>query len=332
MLLLTACGEGESSGGDATFVAPNSMEQLISDAENEGEVVLYASLTPPQIERAEAAFEAKYDIEFTSLRLTSGPINQRFQGELQTKSLGADVLSTAGPEIFEEDLKAESNNFVPVSDYPQEVLEVWPDLGLRKNRVLVSVIPMALAYNAAALNDEPPTKWCDIADQKYKGKIVYVDPRGVPANMGHLSLMEQECGPEWLTKFAALDFDLVDSGSAGVQQLAAGENALSFPNNRAHAAPVAEVVSVQDMRPAVGYELEAAVATAAPHPNAGRLLMYWLMSREGQEALNGGPIESTSVAFDDISGAIPLADDYVSLDLFVDDQREQELLKLIGLS
>jgi iron(III) transport system substrate-binding protein len=332
VLLLAACGEGEPSGGNADFAAPTSMEELVSEAQKEGEVVLYASLTPPQIERAEAAFEAKYDIEFTALRLTSGPINQRFLGELQTNSLGADVLSTAGPEIFEQDLEADSNHFVPVSEYPDEVVEDWPELGLRENRVLVNIIPMALTYNASMLNAEPPSKWCDIIDPKYAGKFVYVDPRGVPANMGHLSLMEQECGPEWLTTFATLDFDLVDSGSAGVQQLAAGENALSFPNNRAHAADVAEVVSVQDMTPSVGYELEAAIATAAPHPNAGRLLMYWLMSREGQEALNGGPMESTSVRFGDIPGAIPLPEDYVSLDLFVDEQREQELLKLIGLS
>jgi iron(III) transport system substrate-binding protein len=330
--MLAACGGGEPSGADADFVAPNSMEQLVTAAEAEGEAVLYASLTPPQIERVKAAFEAKYDIAFTSLRLTSGPINQRFLGEAQTKSVGADVLSTAGPEIFEEDLKASTKQFVPVSDYPAEVLEGWPELGLRENRVLINVIPMGLSYNPEMLGEEPPSDWCDIVEEKYRGQFVYVDPRGVPANMGHLSLMEQECGPEWLTALAGLDFDLVDSGSAGVQQLAAGENALSFPNNRAHAAGVTEVVKIQDMKPSVGYELEAAVPVAAPHPNAGRLLMYWLMSREGQEALNGGPMESTSVRFDDIPGAIPLPEDYVSLDLFVDDQRKQELLELIGLS
>ena len=71
------------------------------------------------------------------------------------------------------------------------------------------------------------------------------------------------------------------------------------------------------------------ISAEAPHPNAAKLLMNYLLSPEGQEAANSpdrvSPVEGTP-------NTAQLPDGYAEVDLKEADGQKEELFGLLGLN
>jgi iron(III) transport system substrate-binding protein len=147
---------------------------------------------------------------------------------------------------------------------------------------------MVLAWNPDRLKADglkPPTSLADLAKPEWKGKIG-ID--GTAYNWYQGVLATQKNAQPMLKKIAD-NKGLVTSGhSATITQLGNGEfdvtpTAYGYMAERAHLAgrPV-DFIAPQPVL--IGLEL-AGILTKAPHPNAARVFVDWLLGRTAQQFL-----------------------------------------------
>jgi len=70
----------------------------------------------------------------------------------------------------------------------------------------------------------------EVADPKWKGKILLTDPRVADNYMGWLDGMERRFRMDFPKKIAAQDSKLTQSGASDVQMVAAGAYPINFPS------------------------------------------------------------------------------------------------------
>lgn len=158
-----------------------------------------------------------------------------------------------------------------------------------------SVMPFA-AYNTRRVNPKEFRSYWDLLDPKWKGKIVAFDPlMGSAVNNLLLFLYDHpELGPKFLRRLLTeMDLGITRDRRQLVDWLATGKYELSFLTTPTRARlseakdqglPVDWFSSKTFKEGTLGNTLNASVGLLdrAPHPNAARVAINWLLSREGQ--------------------------------------------------
>lgn len=133
----------------------------------------------------------------------------------------------------------------------------------------------------------------DLLDAKWTGKIIIDDPRKPGPGQATFSFFyfHPELGPEFIRALASQKLNIfkdyaqqVDSLGRGKYPLAVGLSDSLVEQRAKQGVPLAIVDPRQlregsDVSPASG---GVGVFNRAPHPNAARLYMNWLLSKEGQ--------------------------------------------------
>lgn len=154
-----------------------------------------------------------------------------------------------------------------------------------------SVSPSLVAYNSKLVNPKEIKSHWDLLNPKWKGKIVAWDPRR-PGQIQNLKGLyyNNAVGPRFISRFyGEMDVTLGTDARLIIDWLAKGKYLLYFmardgdiDDAKAQGLPV-------DMILALPYESHVSSAMGniglfnkASHPNAARLFLNWLFSREGQ--------------------------------------------------
>ena len=275
-LLLVLLGLCFGTAGAATIEDP---------AKTEGEVVLYSSLNNEQIVTLVDAFKKKYpSIKPSFYRGTSERVLQRVVTEAKAGRFAADVVTSAG---FQVQLLKESGltqRFVPPE--ASAFTEGFKDP--EGHWVSVHSLLNSMAYNTQLVKpNEAPKKYEDLLAPRWKGRlgVNLQDPEW------YVSLQRRwgkEKARNFLKALAAQQPGVRDGHNITAQLLAAGEfHAVS--NTYAHIAariksqggPVQYVFD----EPVITYVHPITLMKAAPHPNAGKLLISFILSIEGQRML-----------------------------------------------
>ena len=150
-----------------------------------------------------------------------------------------------------------------------------------------------LFYNKNLVDPNEFKSYWDMIKTKWRGKIVAVDPRqaGRPRVGARILYNVPDLGDKFLTRlFTEMDVVLSREDRQALDWLAVGKYALCLFCGNIEAAtaqglPVAEF-EVYRWRetPAIssGSNGSIALMNQAPHPNAARVFINWLLSREGQ--------------------------------------------------
>jgi len=265
---------------------------LVEAATKEGKVVWYTGYLAQQLARPMVAgFEAKYPgikVEYSVANDTDTA--SKIITEAQANSLQADVFdgfATIFP-LLDAGLIAK---YSPESakDFPVDLKDpngFW---------TLANLYIMTAAYNTDLVKaDEAPKSYDDLLDPKWKGKMVWtgsnLGPTGVPGfvyNM--LELKGKEAGLEYLKRLANQDITQIDAYQRVVlDRVIGGEYAIALminihhvPISAAQGAPVAWI----KMEPLLQVGSPIGVLKPAPHPNAGRLFVDYVLSDEGQNIM-----------------------------------------------
>jgi len=262
-----------------------NIDELIAAAKAEGELVVYSSQAESQTEAILDAFEEQYGISGTSLRLTTTPLVQRFATELQSGAPEADVLSISSPTPYNENpewfLKVTAENIPAIAG--------WPDRWVEERHVIWTTENMVAVYNSDLVKgDDVPGTWKDLIDRKWQGRVVFTDPRGSENYLGWLDAMERAHGIEFLEAIRNLEYTLTQSGASGAQMVAAGAQAINFPTFPSFIIPLesagAPIVAKPITDPLVVSPRSLGIAANAPHPNAAKLFVHWLLSEDGMRA------------------------------------------------
>jgi iron(III) transport system substrate-binding protein len=276
-------------------------ERTVQGATQEGQVVLYGSSVYQEVFRE---FQKKYPgIRVTHVSGTGTDIAQRMMTERRAgRYLGDLYLLGAGTGHS----LAKGNVFDPIK--PALILpEVVDESKWWKDRhkymddegiYLFAFNEVALpfvGYNTKLVDPNEFKSYWDLLKPKWKGKMVAMDP-AIRAAGDHLSFIYSipELGPQYMRRLLG-ETDLTANRDARqiVDWLATGRYSISLftsPSRAGLAVAKKQGLPVHWLGSKNLKEGECtsttngnvALLSRAPHPNAGRVALNWLLSREGQ--------------------------------------------------
>ncbi len=276
----------------AWAAAASAVDQALVDAaRKEGEVSWYSSLVVNQASRPIAtAFEKEYP--GIKVRLTSGTANDlllKIMAEGQANSVRSDV--SHGGSAFGVLLGAGLvEKYVPVESkrYPDQYKD---RSGFGTGHYISFLVP-AINTDLVKEKDEPKT-WNDLLDPKWIGKMAWTQQMtqgGPPGFIGAtLSAMGPEKGMDYLRKLSKQKIVNVPANQRVVlDQVIAGQYPLALSTFSHHSE-----LSLKKGAPVKWLKFEYVTGTVdpifmvknAPHPNAAKLFIEFVLSRKGQEII-----------------------------------------------
>ena len=300
VMALTACGEtGEAQGsskptatadvGQASAVTPLD-DETIAKAESEGEVLMYTNAEDQQIAPLKKAFEEAYpEIELRSLPLSDDEMFQRYDTETASGTDTADVLMNSDPVAWLSFVEAGN-----LADYEDPNTPNLPDYAvLQPGLYAMSLDPVVALFNKTIIpEDKQPTSMAELAEMapQLDGKIATTDI-SVPTQFAASTAFIQKYGAEGWKHLETLGRHSEVEASNGplATKLAQGQYAVDFFVSGAVRAfivdDVAKVVNYRYLSDGTPLTPRGVgVTKEAPHPNAARVFVNWLLSVEGQAA------------------------------------------------
>ena len=260
----------------------------VDKANKEGELVVYT--TDPEAGTAKflAQFTAMFPgIKTSFVRLQAGALFAKLMAERQARVYLVDTLEISDLG-FVLDLQKRNGYMHYISP---EMAAFKPEYKSQPEGYWTwgTIIMAGIAYNPKTVPaDQAPKNWRDMLDPKWTGSVsVKVSNSGLQHTAWYE--LRRLYGDEYFKKFAELkprafdsyvqQFDRMVNGQDKVVHTAQYSGYLEF---KAKGAPV-EFVYPPDGLPA-GPETWGLI-NEAPHPEAARLFMDWLLSVKGQKAL-----------------------------------------------
>jgi iron(III) transport system substrate-binding protein len=173
-----------------------------------------------------------------------------------------------------------------------------------------------ISYNAQLVEPKAFKSFWDFVNPKWKGKIEVRDFRARGAGNNNMKFIyyNPELGPKYIRHlFGEMDITIFRDTRQSVDWLATGKFALCFfcyPQELARAQmqglPVAEFETVMKEGAAVvSHSGSIGTINKAPHPNAARVFVNWLLSREGQLTMQRVYVEGRRGASNSLRVDIP---------------------------
>jgi iron(III) transport system substrate-binding protein len=273
----------------AATAQPSSVtHELVEAAKREGKVVFYTSMDIQVAEGLAKGFEAKYPgIKAQIERTGAERVFQRIVQEYTSNIHAVDAVESTDIVHFVY-LKRQGwlAAYVPedVTRWPASARDV--DGFYAAPRATFSVI----GYNTDRLKPEnAPASYADLLDAKWKGKIVKAHPAYSGNCLTATFVLSRLLGWEYFERLSGQHVMQVQSANDPPKKLSLGERQVMVDGTeyvallaKAKGAPVAIVY------PSEGSPLVAGgsgVMKDAPHPNAARLFVSFMFSREGQQLL-----------------------------------------------
>jgi ABC-type Fe3+ transport system substrate-binding protein len=260
---------------------------LIEAAKREGQVTWYTTQIMTQFGRpAIDAFQKRYGIKVNAIRGDSIELAVRMLNEAQAGRAQADVFDGTG------NVTAVKRAGAALQWQPERAKLLPREFSDPEGYWVASNIYVQTpAYNTGLVpKGTEPRSWQDLLDHKWKGKMAWVTHPTTSGAPGFVGLVLTELGEEkgraYLRALARQDIiGLGGSARAAVDQAIAGEYpiVLQVFNHQAfisaeRGAPIDWIT----MNPSMAVLSVAGVSKEAPHPNAGKLLVDFLVSDEGQ--------------------------------------------------
>lgn len=300
---VAACGGGGDAG---SAPVDGTWDEVVAAAAQEGKVTLYSSQKPANLEALKAAFEAKYpDITMEFARGTDPEINPRVETEQRTGKGIADVHMLTDASWI--DTAVESGTYsVDLVGPSLQAPEFEPAESIIDGKfALTSAAVFALGWNTDAVPGGL-TEPGDIVNPAYRGKIGVVNPTGIASYVDLYRFYAKTYGEDYWKQIAALSPRVYPSALGVAQALASGEISVT-PSVQPLTTEVASGAPVDWTLPSSpwGTPWYTQALKAAPNPNAAQVLVDFMISREGQTALNDG----YAAVLPDVPGAVARAQD-----------------------
>jgi iron(III) transport system substrate-binding protein len=300
-------------------------EKTLEAAKKEGRVVLYASEGREIVFRE---FQKKYpEIKVVTVLGRGNQIAQRVMGERRAGKHLADIyISGSGTAYDFYDWKA-LDPVKPALILPEVLDEskwwggkhVYHDDESRYILAFNGVVQSYFSRNTKAVDPKEFSTYRDFLNPKWKGKIVSYDPSMGGAVSGVLMFFYRSpgLGPDFIRRFLS-EMDLVPSRDSRqiVDWLSVGKYPIAamIPPDRAGIYEAKRQGLPVDILDTSIFKEGAPLSTAsgnlaifnqAPNPNATKIAVNWLLSREGQIAYQTYDPEKDSLREDIPKDMVP---------------------------
>jgi ABC-type Fe3+ transport system substrate-binding protein len=274
--------------------------EILRAAKREGKVVLRASVDPILRRELPAAFKAKFGITVEYLTGRGGDVAARIKTERQAGVHTVDVflggLDTLAMLYREEIL----DPLRPALILPDVVDpskwkrgKLWfSDPEEKYILRLSNYVTSILYFNKGYVKPEEIKSAKDLLNPKWKGKISAYDPTVPGPGITQAAQLYFQLGEEFVKRLYIEQQAQISRDSRQLADwLARGAYPISFGISDIHAVrlqeegfPVVAVYSLLDLPGMLsGGSALAALLNRAPHPNAAKLFLNWIASKEGLE-------------------------------------------------
>ncbi|MCJ7830655.1 MAG: extracellular solute-binding protein [Desulfobacterales bacterium] len=259
---------------------------LVEKAKTEGKAAFYANITA--IEPIMEAFNSTYGLAGTYTRISTSKFLATVLTEHQAGKLMADVLQAPLPIL--EFLKEKE----VLTAYRSPAAEGYPEWTRKDDKIQIFGIEyVALIYNKELVKAEDvPKRYEDLADPKWKDKIVMANPASHATTISWLIGLKENV---FTSETAWMDFVkglaanrpmFVSSFGPTPAPVESGEKliAISMPKYIITKAP-APLDWARVEQPLLGTPRGIAVTASAPDPNAARLFVDYWLSKDAMQLL-----------------------------------------------
>jgi ABC-type Fe3+ transport system substrate-binding protein len=262
---------------------------LVDAARKEGTAVWYTGLIVNQISRPMAeAFEARFPgIKVVYARASNTDTTVKLLQEARAHRVQADVVDvTSGIHALTDAGVLAPYKAAAVARYP-DVLKDKDGYWTASNLYFLTV-----AYNTDQVKD-PPTSFQALLDPKWKGHMAWTSELAVQGAPGFiynvLSTMGEDKGRAYLGALAGQGpVSVAASPRAVLDQVISGEyqiGLMMYNHHIAISAGQGAPVKEARLEPLVALFSMIGILKDAPHPHAGRLLLEYILSDEGQKVM-----------------------------------------------
>ena len=296
--LLTALLTGT---GFAAAPGQEEWERVLQAAKKEGKVAIIGPTGADRRDALTITFEKKYGIAVEYHADSGAGILPRLSAERKADRYLWDVVITGTTTGIENLIPAkvldplEANLIIPeVKD-----LKLWRNGALEfldPGRQLLVMSPYqrgTLFVNPTLANPKEFKTYKDLLDPKWKEKIVADDPRKSGPGQATFTFffLHPELGVKFIRALAGQGLTLLRDYAQEVNMLGQGRYPVglglsdSLAEQRAKQGVPVEIVDIRQLKegsdtsPASG---GLSIFNRAPHPNAAKVYINWLLSKEGQ--------------------------------------------------
>jgi len=276
-VLLSAASAAAQTGPD--------WDKLVAAAKTEGSVTFYTGLPGnPSTARIGAAFEKKYGVRMNTLEMRATELRERIRTEGVAGRVLVDVVHTAGTQTRQ--MANEDGTIAPYGPIPNanrvrsELQQGWEQ---RDMHIPVFLLNYGVLINTALVPD-PPQSFHDLLDPKWKGKILADDFRAPGGGSTFFQVTYAAFGRAFHDKLLTQAIAFTRDQREAERRVARGEYAMYLPFLLNYlpslkGLPVRGLVFKEGMQ---YLPYSASTVKNAPHPNAGRLLIDFMLSDEAQ--------------------------------------------------
>ena len=259
-------------------------ETRIDQARREGEVVWYTAMNVPDAEAVRKPFVARYPfLKLTLLRATGEKVRTRILTEMRANRYTWDVVS-----FNLLDMDALNREGLLASYISPETASGYPAGAVDAQWAAIYVRQYVIGYNTRLVKHaEAPKTWSDLLLPQWAGKLA-IDESDVEWYAAMLDYWGRDRATQYMRALHSQRPQQRRGHSLLTRLLVAGD----FPLALVHAGEIekekqdgAPVEWVKTLDPIITSPSQVAISAKAPHPAAARLLVDYLLSKEGQRLI-----------------------------------------------
>jgi len=288
VLFLFVCVLIDSAIFEPPLLAAAERVKIVDGAKREGRLVLYTGMDTEEANLYTNEFSKKYPfIKSDVFRSNGEKVQARFLVEHRANVHNADIFQTSIIQVYQ--LK----NSGLLAKYVSEEAAAYAD-GFKDPQghwTAFYQIPYVIGYNTRLVAPkDAPASYEDLLQTRWKG-LVGLETEEYQWFYHLIQIMGRDKGIAFMKKFAGQDLQMRKGHTLLAQLVAAGEMALATVvySNRIERmkASGAPVEWVRFKGPTITAINAIAIPAKAPHPNAARLFVDFVLSKEGQNLLRG---------------------------------------------
>lgn len=249
-------------------------------AEHEGRLVLYASHPTEMIDFFVKRFEEEYGVQVDLVYGGTGELLARIRAEANRPQ--ADILWGGGAHTG----ASAPDLFVPYDSPALDGIseEFLDPMGYNAP---FDAFTMVIVYNKDLVSpEEAPRRWSDLTDPKWRGKVIHANPAVSSSAYAAMNMWLKIGGWE-LVEALARNQIIAESSSAPFTQVGQGEMPIgvAYEEGAFRWVPTGRIEIVYPEDGVAFLPGGLFIVRNGPNPNAARLFVDFLLSKEQQEAL-----------------------------------------------
>jgi iron(III) transport system substrate-binding protein len=286
------------------FAAAPSQAQTstvdVAAAKKEGRVVWYTSTPIEQANKIVKLFEAETGIKVEMFRSGGSAILRRFLQEQQAGRLATDVMTTSDPAATAALTK--KGTFVAFK--PKNFEKIVAEGRDKDGHFVAQRLNLMTIYartDKVAAADLPKT-WSDLADARYKGKLVMTDPSFTALQLMVVGMMSKNRGWGFYETLRKNDIMIVQGNQQVSDNIKRGERLIAVGALDSYAADERRaghpIVTILPEDGTFVIPAPTVVIKGSPNPNAAKLLAEFMIGDAVQKIFpqDGGYAARTDIA------------------------------------